>query len=101
MSKARRRIRNRNTNTGKLSIVVIVIALLIIMSFQVFRLKARDNELMAKEKAAQEAYELETQRSSDIEELEKHVNSKSFIVEMAHKLGLVVKDEILFKKDGE
>lgn len=96
--KVRRRGRR---NTGRLSVTIIVLALLVAMSIQVYRLKERDKELAQKEAAAVEALEKETQRADDIAELEDHMQSESFIVEMAHKLGLVFDDEIIFKESGD
>lgn len=91
----------RGRNTGRISIIIIVLALLIVMTFQIVRLKERDRELQAKEAAAQEALAQETERAGDIEELKDHMESESFIIEIAHKLGLVFKDEIIFKESGD
>lgn len=92
----RRRIRRKS---GAVSIVVIVLAFLLVMTVQICRIRAKDAEYAAREQELKQEYEEETQRSSEIDDLETYMNSSEYVEDVAKsKLGLTYKNEIIFKE---
>ena len=56
-------------------------------------------EYAAKEKELQQQYEEETERSTEIDDLETYMKSSQYIEDVAKsKLGLTYKNEIIFKE---
>lgn len=95
----RKRIRRKS---GAVSIVVIVLAFLVVMTVQICRIRAKDAEYAAREQELKQEYEEETQRSSEIDDLEIYMNSSEYIEDVAKsKLGLTYKNEIIFKEKKE
>lgn len=93
---SRRRIRRKS---GAVSIVVIVLAFLLVMTVQICRIRAKDAEYAAREQELKQEYEEETQRSSEIDDLETYMNSSEYVEDVAKsKLGLTYKNEIIFKE---
>lgn len=99
MSKTQKR---RSRKTGFASVGIIVVIFLAIMGIQIFRLNQKLAEKEEQLQLLQEQYEEETQRTSELEELEAYMQSDEYIEEMAKsKLGLVYDDEIIFKESEE
>jgi cell division protein DivIC len=70
-----------------------------VMMVQIVNIKAKDAEYEAKENELLQQYEEETQRSTEIDELETYMDSSEYIEEVAKtKLGLTYKNEIIFKE---
>ena len=91
--------KRRHRTSGMAGIMIIVLAFLVIMTTQICRIRSKDADYAAKEKELQQAYEQETQRSSEIDELETYMNSSQYIEDIAKsKLGLTYKNEIIFKE---
>lgn len=91
-----RRTRRRS---GAISIAVIVLAFMLVIAVQICRIQARDAEYAAKEQELEQEYEEETQRSSEIDDLETYMNSSEYVEDVAKsKLGLTYKNEIIFKE---
>lgn len=60
---------------------------------------SKDAEYAAKEKELQQQYEEETERSTEIDDLETYMKSSQYIEDVAKsKLGLTYKNEIIFKE---
>jgi len=97
--KAKRRKNGRNA--GTMSIIFIVLIFVVVMSIQIFKLREKDQLLTDREKNLSEQLSEELQRSEELGDLEKKVNSAEYIKEMAHKLGLVFENEIIFKESSE
>ena len=76
------------------SIAVIVVG---IISYQTNSLKAKRDELNAKEQKLQQSYEEESERTSELEKQRVYVQTKEYIEEAARKLGFVYPDEIILK----
>lgn len=90
---------NRRRGSGTVGIVVIVLAFLVIMTVQIYRIQTKDAQYAAKEMELQKEYEEETERSSEIDEMESYMNSSQYIEDIAKsKLGLTYKNEIIFKE---
>jgi cell division protein DivIC len=91
--------KRRRRSSGTVGITIIVIAFLVVMMVQIVDIKAKDAEYEAKENELLQQYEEETQRSSEIDELETYMNSSEYIEDVAKaKLGLTYKNEIIFKE---
>lgn len=94
--------KKRRRKTGTLSIAVIVLAFLVVMAVQICRVKAKDAEYAAKEQELKQTYEDETERSSQLDDLEKYMKSSQYVEDVAKsKLGLTYKNEIIFKETKE
>jgi cell division protein DivIC len=92
----------RRRSSGTIGITVIVLAFLVVMVIQIVNIKAKDAEYEAKEQDLREEYEEETQRASELDELETYMKSSEYIEDVAKsKLGLTYKNEIIFKEKDE
>ena len=95
-------VRKRRRRSGAVSIAVIVLAFLVVMAVQICRIKAKDAEYAAREQELKQEYEEETQRASEIDDLETYMQSCEYIEDVAKsKLGLTYKNEIIFKEKKE
>ncbi|MDD6445584.1 MAG: septum formation initiator family protein [Lachnospiraceae bacterium] len=93
--------RRRRAN-GAVGIVVIVFAFLVVMTVQICRIRAKDADYVQREAELKKEYQEETQRSSEIDDLETYMNSSEYIEDVAKsKLGLTYKNEIIFKEKKE
>jgi cell division protein DivIC len=80
-------------------ITIIVLAFLVVMTIQIVNIKAKDAEYEAKENELLQEYQEETQRSSELDDMETYMNSSEYIEDVAKsKLGLTYKNEIIFKE---
>lgn len=90
---------HRANQTGKMCVTLIVLALIGVMSVQIVNLYQKDQQLIAQEKLLQKQMETELSRQQEIEEYEAYTKTQEYIEEIAKsKLGLVYKDEIIFKE---
>ena len=93
--------RKGNRNAGTASIIFIVLVFVAVMSIQIYKLKEKDDLLKEREENLQSQLQEEVERSEEIGELEQKVNSIEYIKEMAHRMGLVFENEIIFKESSE
>lgn len=95
----KKRRRGQQNRAGKIWISVIVMTLLLVMSIQIVRLHDKDQVYLAKEKALEAELEEEKERAKELEDYEEYTKTDKFIEDIAKsKLGLVYKNEIIFKK---
>lgn len=102
--KKRRKTAPKNRLQNHKRSVVMVSMITIMLSVVVFAggmsLKARNDEYKAREIELQTMIDEETARSAEIDELKEYVGTDEYIESVAkEKLGLVHKDEILFKEE--
>ena len=91
--------RRRRRSTGTVCISIFVDVFLAFMAIQIYQLRQKDADYMARENELKEQYEQETQRSSEIDDLEKYMQSSEYYEDVAKsKLGLTYKNEIIFKE---
>ena len=91
--------RRRRRSTGTVCISIIVVVFVAVMAIQIYQLRQKDADYMARENELKEQYEQETQRSSEIDDLEKYMQSSEYYEDVAKsKLGLTYKNEIIFKE---
>ena len=93
--------KGKGLNAGTVSIVFIVLVFVAVMSIQIYKLKEKDDMLAEREQNLQEQLADETQRAEEIEDLNLYTQTLEYIKEMAHKLGIISDDEIIFKENGE
>ena len=62
--------KRRRRNAGTVSITIIVLAFLAVMAVQICRLKQKDSDYQLKEAELQQEKQDETQRSSELDDLE-------------------------------
>ena len=91
--------KRRRRNAGTVSITIIVLAFLAVMAVHICRLKQKDSDYQLKEAELQQEKQDETQRSSELDDLEEYMKSSQYIEDVAKsKLGLTYKNEIIFKE---
>jgi cell division protein DivIC len=91
--------KRKRRSSGTVGITIIVLAFLIVMTVQIKNIKEKDAQYEAKESELLQEYQEETQRSSEIDELETYMKSSEYIEDVAKsKLGLTYKNEIIFKE---
>lgn len=94
-----KRKKKRRRSTGTVCVSIIVVAFVTVMAIQVYQLKKKDADYIARENELKEQYEQETQRASEIDDLEKYMQSSEYYEDVAKsKLGLTYKNEIIFKE---
>lgn len=95
-----RRYNGRKANqTGKMCVTLIVLAMIGVMSVQIANLYKKDQQFIAREELLQKQKQAELDRKEEIAEYEAYIQTQEFIEDTAKsKLGLVYKDEIIFKE---
>lgn len=95
-----RRYNGRKANqTGKMCVTLIVLAMIGVMSVQIVNLYKKDQQFIAREELLQKQKKAELDRQEEIAEYEAYTHTQEFIEDTAKsKLGLVYKDEIIFKE---
>ncbi|MCR1841453.1 FtsB family cell division protein [Murimonas intestini] len=92
--------RKRGNKKGMLCISAIVAVLLVSLSVQSNSLKEKNADYAAQEESLRQQIEDEKQRSDDIAAMKDYMKTDEYAEEVAKdKLGLVYKDEILFKSE--
>ena len=92
--------RKRSNKKGMLCISAIVAVLLVSLSVQSSSLKEKNADYAAQEDSLRQQIEDEKQRSEDIAAMKEYMTTDEYAEEVAKdKLGLVYKDEILFKSE--
>lgn len=100
MKKMRRRSRKNSNFRGMCCISAVVLILLVVFSVQSHSMKQKN--ALYKEELAQleKKIEAEEARTEEIEELKEYMQSDEYAEQVAKdKLGLVYKDEIVFKPE--
>ena len=91
----------RPANLGSMMLVTVVVAMILCVVF--FKNKELNEKKATYEKREQyllEKIEEQNERSEEIEEYRKYMQTKQYIEDMAKsRLGLVYKDEIIFKAE--
>lgn len=99
-SKKNKRKEKIKNNIGTLAVSFVVFALAAVIAYTGSGLKDKRDSYKQKEAILQKQIEAEIERSSELEEYEKYVQTKKYIEEVAkEKLGLVYDDEIIFKPE--
>jgi len=96
-----RRYNSRKANqTGKMCVTLIVLAMIGVMSVQIVNLYKKDQQLIAQETLLEKQKDGELARQKEIEEYEAYTKTQEYVEDIAKsKLGLVYKDEIIFKEN--
>lgn len=97
---SKKKRRKRSNKKGMLCISAIVAVLLVSLSVQSGSLKEKNADYAAQEESLRQQIEDEKQRSEDIAAMKDYMTTDEYAEEVAKdKLGLVYKDEILFKSE--
>lgn len=95
---ARKRRRRRENKLGIMSISAVVLVLLIVISIKSVELHEKNEQYIQREEILTKERDAELVRQEELEEYSKYVKTKKYIEEIAkNKLGLVYKDEIIFR----
>jgi len=96
----KRKSKNSLSNRMALIGITVVVASLVVVHIGGASLRERDLEYQAREQALEKSLAKEEARAAELEEYRVYVQTKQYIEKVAkEKLGLVNKDEILFKAD--
>ena len=97
----RRRNKRRNSNkAGMLAISVAMLLIMLVMFVQTNNLKKKDELYQQKEVSVLAQIAEESERTDEIEELSIYMQTKKYIEEVAKdKLGMVYKNEIIFREE--
>lgn len=99
----RNKRRSRNSLGNRMALIgitVVVGSLAVVVHIGGASLRERDLEYQAREQALEKTLAKEEARAAELEEYRVYVQTKQYIEKVAkEKLGLVNKDEILFKAD--
>ncbi len=82
-----------------MGISFVVIAFCIVMGAQMSKKYSELNKLKQQESKLAKQYEKELQLSEDLKDQEAYVQTDSYVEEMAHKLGLLYPNEVVFKPE--
>lgn len=81
-------------------VTLIVLAMIGVMSVQIVNLYKKDQQFAAQEALLQKQKDGELARQAEIEEYEAYTKTQEYVEDIAKsKLGLVYKDEIIFKEN--
>ena len=95
----RRHSSSKANRTGKMCVTMIVLAMVGVMSVQIVNLYKKDQQLIAQEKVLEKQKEGELERQEEIEAYDAYTKTQEYVEDIAKsKLGLVYKDEIIFKE---
>ncbi|HIT66921.1 MAG TPA: septum formation initiator family protein [Candidatus Merdisoma merdipullorum] len=96
-TKTRRVIKRKKRMEFRL-VFATVLCLLLVASFGTFQLQQKNQAYQQQEEELLAQISEEEERTQEIEELKKYVQTKKYVEEVAkERLGLVYEDEILFK----
>ncbi len=92
--------KKRQNRLGMFLVTIVVLMLLVVVSINSVGLRRKQKAYQEKEQALQEQIDAEEERSEQIEEYRKYTQTKKYVEEVAkEKLGLVNKDEIIYKPE--
>lgn len=81
-----------------LAVSAVLVLLIVVVSVNGITLRAKDREYQEQITELKQRIEEEQQRTAEIDELEKYMNTDEYVEELAKdKLGLVNENEIIFK----
>ena len=101
---ARRNVAMRSSGLSNVGSMLLVTAVVVMILFVIFfknrELSAKKAEYEKRDRYLLEKIEEQNERSNEIEEYRKYMQTKQYIEDMAKsKLGLVYKDEIIFRAE--
>lgn len=95
-----RRIRRRTRRTGFMTIAIVVLLICGIVSYKRIGLDVERKAYAKQVAELEKEIKDEQERTDELEEKKAYVQTKKYIEEVAReKLGLVYKDEIIFKSE--
>ena len=98
MTTKTRRVMKRKKRMEFRLVFATVLCLLLVASFGTFQLQQKNQAYQQQEEELLAQISGEEERTQEIEELKKDVQTKKYVEEVAkERLGLVYEDEILFK----
>lgn len=99
---SKRRKRKKKNNKGLPVIVFVVIVFCLCIGLKSISLKRESEELSKKQTVLENQIKSEEQRTKELEDLEKYMQTKKYMEDVAKdKLGLVYPDEILIEPENK
>ncbi len=103
MKRNRRKNRNRKSHNriGMTLVLTAVFMLFITLAIKSYGLYEKNSDYKETEQKLEEEIKDENDRTEELENLKKYMQTKKYVEEVAKdKLGLVYKDEIIFKSEN-
>jgi len=100
---SRKKSKKKQQNKKGLPIIIfVVVVFCAILGIRTLSLKRQSEELAERKASIEKKIENEEQRTKELEELEKYMQTKKYMEDVAkEKLGLVYPDEILIEPANE
>ena len=90
---------HKANKNGKACIMIIVLAMIVVMSMQITKLYHKNQQYITQEANLKKQKKEELNRQKELEEYEAYTQTQEYIEDVAKsKLGLVYKDDIIFKE---
>lgn len=101
MTRSLRERRRRSQNRfAMMSISTVVLVLLVVITIKSIELQAKSDYYAAREAVLNKQIAEEQERTEEIAEYKKYIQTKKYVEEVAKdKLGLVYDDEVIFKPE--
>ena len=94
----RKAVKRRSNRSAMIGITFVVVMLLCVLFVSGMKLQAKAEVYQAREAQLEAELEAETERTEDIEELRKSMQTKKYVEDVARqKLNLVYPDETIYK----
>ncbi len=95
------RVKKKQNRYSVMLVIIVLIMLMAVVAYNKYSLKQRQDVYMKQEQVLLEEIEKERARTESIAEYGKYTKTKKFAEEVAkEKLGLVNKNEIIFKTEN-
>lgn len=94
--------RRKTGKAGGYAIILVLLILLGALGVKSLELRGQNEDLKKEEESLEKDLKAEKLRAREIEELSKYVQTKQYVEQVAkEKLGLVYKDETIFKEQED
>lgn len=94
-----RRSKKKKKHTTRI-VALVLLLVVVVLGFNVIKLYRKNVACIEKKEALEEQYEAQVERKDDLSTLEEFTKTMEYVEQMAReKLGMVFKNEIIFKSD--
>ncbi|MBE5905734.1 MAG: septum formation initiator family protein [Lachnospiraceae bacterium] len=91
---------NRKKNHTTRIVTLVLLLLVVVLGFNVIKLYRANEDCKVEKQNLEEQYEAQTGRQDELSALEKFTKTMEYVEQVAReKLGMVFKNEIIFKSD--
>ncbi len=96
MSRKRRRKKKQTTHV----VTIVLLLVIVVLGFNIIKLYQKNQAYAAKQATLEEKYQVQEERKEELTSFEKFTHTVEYVEQVAReKLGMVFKNEIIFKSD--